>query len=396
MIRFGEKILAHVEALAGRIGVRYIGSPGNHAAAGYIRREADRLGLPTDVIESACPEWSVRGGLLEAAGSPLPLYPDPFSPPVDVSAEILPVCSPAELERAEISGKIALIYGDLTTAPVSPKAWFLITERERTILSLLESKAPAAVLSMQPAVPYFANGFCDAEFSVPAATLPRESALALLRMERPFVRLRLDTETRPGKTADLVARIPGRRAETIVLCAHYDTAAYTPGACDNAGGAAVLLALAEYFSKRPAACGLEFVWISGHEYLPLGVEPYLTNADAGGMIAAVNFDGAGHRLGTNTLCAMAASRELAAAARQKLAAHPQAVWVEPWPESDHSMFAARGVPALALGSAGVREITHTPHDTAAGMSPVKLNDAADLAAEIVKEFQGKAVEWGRE
>lgn len=395
MVELGDRIFPHVEELAGRIGSRYIGSPGNHAAAAYIRREVERLGLSAELIESACPAWSVRGGRLEAAGSPLPMHPDPFSPPVEVSAEILPVGSPTELERAELSGKIALLYGDLMSAPVSPKAWFLITERERTILSLLETKAPAAVLSMQPTVPYFATGFCDAEFSVPAATLPREAALALLRMDRPFVRLRLDTETRPGRTADVVARMPGRRAEKIVLCAHYDTAVYTLGACDNAGGAAILLALAEFFSRRPAACGLEFVWISGHEYLPLGVEPYLEQAGPEGMIAAVNFDGAGHRLGTNTLTAMAASAECVAASRKRLAAHPQAVWVDPWPESDHSLFAARGVPALALGSAGAREITHSAADTAEGLSAVKLNDAADLAAEIVKEFQGKSIEWGR-
>jgi aminopeptidase YwaD len=332
---------------------------------------------------------------LEANGKRLAAYADPFSPPVDAAAEVIPVCSLAELERAEISGKIALLYGDLTSSPVSPKAWFLITEREQQIIALLEEKTPAAVLSAQPTVPYFANGFCDPDFRIPTATLPRDSALQLLRMDRPAVQLRLETESRAGKTADIVARIPGKSRERIVLCAHYDTAAYTPGACDNAGGIAIILSLADYFFARKLDCSLEVVAISGHEYLPLGVMPYLDQADPAGMIAVLNFDGAGHRLGTNNLTALAASAELTVLAKSKLSVHPGMVWVDPWPESDHSAFAMRGVPALAFGGTGIREITHSAADTVEGMSAIKLIDAADIAAEIVIELQNKSGEWGR-
>ncbi|MGB7538576.1 MAG: hypothetical protein WBM17_08565 [Anaerolineales bacterium] len=69
--------------------------------------------------------------------------------------------------------------------------------------------------------------------------------------------------------------------------------------------------------------------------------------------------------------------------------------MEPWPESDHSAFAMRGVPALAFGGAGIREITHSAADTVDGMSGVKLDEAASLAAEIIMEMQDKPTEWGR-
>jgi aminopeptidase YwaD len=395
MVNSKKDLGRHLQELAGRIGIRYIGSPGNHAAAEYIRREMEKAGLAVELQKSDCPEWTARRTVCEADGIPLSVFVDPFSPPVDVTAPVVPVCTIAELEAADLRGKIALLYGDLMEAPVSPKAWFLKTEHDNRIITLLERKAPAAVLSAQPVVPYFAHGFCDAEFSPPSATLPRETALDLLCRQPKAVHLALDTERRPGSTANVVGRIAGSRPETIVLCAHYDTALLTPGACDNAGGAAILLALAAHFAAQRLDCSLEFAAFSGHEYLPLGVDAYWKTASAGKLIAAVNFDGAGHRLAANTLTAMAASEGLIRMAQSKLQPYPGSIWVDPWPESDHSAFAMCGVPALAFGSVGARDVTHSAADTTAGVSVDKLNEAASLAAEIVTEMQDKTVEWGR-
>ncbi len=396
MLELSEVLIGYVRELAGRIGSRYIGSPGNKAAGEYIRAEMERIGLAVEIQESPCPAWSARRILLEADGIQLRVHADPFSPPVDITAPVVPIETIAELERADLSGRIALLFGDMTSDPISPKQWFLITEREKRIIALLETKAPAAVLSAQPCVPYFANGFCDAEFSIPSATIPREVALGLLWKNPAAVHLRLDTERKPGSTANLIGRKSGSRPEKIVLCAHYDTALETPGACDNAGGVAIILALAAHFVKHPIECGLEFAAFSGHEYLPLGVDAYFKTADPKKIIAVINFDGAGHILGTNNLTAMAASDQLIRTAKTKLSGYPGAVWVDPWPESDHSAFAMRGVPALAFGGSGIREITHSPADTADGISGVKLNAAASLAAEIVMEIKGKTIEWGRE
>jgi hypothetical protein len=92
---------------------------------------------------------------------------------------------------------------------------------------------------------------------------------------------------------------------------------------------------------------------------------------------------------------MAASDKLIRTAKTKLGGYQGAVWVDPWPESDHSAFAMRGVPAIAFGGAGIREITHSAADTTDGISGVKLNEAASLAAEIIMEMQDKKMEGGR-
>jgi aminopeptidase YwaD len=396
MLDLKNNLERHLQELADRIGIRYVGSPGNHAAAEYIRQEMERAGLTVELQKSECPDWIANRTLCEGDGILLRVFVDPFSSPVDVTAPVIAVCTIAELEAVDLRGKIALLYGDLMGAPVSPKAWFLKTEHDDRIITLLERKAPAAVLSAQPIVPYFAHGFCDAEFSIPSATLPRQVALDLLCKKPQALHLVLDTERRPGSTVNVVGRIAGAHPETIVLCAHYDTALLTPGACDNAGGAAIILALTAHFAAQRLDCSLEFAAFSGHEYLPLGVDAYWKTASAGKLIAAINFDGAGHRLAANTLTAMAASDGLLQMAQSKLQSYPGSIWVDPWPESDHSAFAMCGVPALAFGSVGARDVAHSAADTLDGVSIEKLIEAASLAAEIVTEMQEKTVEWGRE
>jgi hypothetical protein len=38
---------------------------------------------------------------------------------------------------------------------------------------------------------------------------------------------------------------------------------------------------------------------------------------------------------------------------------------------------------------------HSPEDGLEGMSPVKLNEAASIAAEIIRSIQNKPLDWGR-
>ena len=72
---------------------------------------------------------------------------------------------------------------------------------------------------------------------------------------------RQEFEVSGGKCSNLEVEIPGttRPAEIVIVGAHYDTAAGTPGANDNASGVAALLALARRFSNRQTERTLRFV-----------------------------------------------------------------------------------------------------------------------------------------
>jgi hypothetical protein len=79
----------------------------------------------------------------------------------------------------------------------------------------------------------------------------------------------------------------------------------------------------------------------------------------------------------------ALQERVAAVARR----YPGVVWVEPWVESNHSTFAMRGVPSIALTSIGGGEPAHLQSDTIERMSPAKLAEAAGLASAVAGVLQ---------
>ena len=58
-----------------------------------------------------------------------------------------------ELVAADLTGKIALLHGELVAEPLSAKSWFLRGERDDAIIAALEAKRPAAVLVPPPPTP---------------------------------------------------------------------------------------------------------------------------------------------------------------------------------------------------------------------------------------------------
>jgi Iap family predicted aminopeptidase len=388
----------HLDVLCDQIGARPGGTPANRAAAEYIAAEMRRLGLAVELQPLACPDWRCLSESLTLDGEPLEVLANPFSPACDVRASCVPVCTLAELERAELGGRIALLYGELTRQPLATKSWFLSSEEDLRPVRLLEEKAPLAVLTVQ-ALPGSVNRLIeDWEFGLPSATLPPESGLALLSHPGGALHLHLETEQQPGETCNVVGRRAGTRPEVAVACAHYDTKYDTPGATDNAAGVAALLALAEILSAETLDCGLEFIAFANEEYLPIGEDAYIPAVGEehfNQLLLAVNFDGLGHRLDTLNVAAFTCSPEFQQRLEQIVAAHPAVVWTEPWPESNHSSFAWRGVPAAAFSGQAVRTWAHQRHDSLRWVNPANVLEAAQLSAEILRDVQARPLAWLR-
>lgn len=390
-------ILAHLQHLTVAIGPRQAGSLGNQWAEDYLRSVFEACGLSVETQPFAMPGWQAVSTALTIAGVPAEAEANPFSPPCDVTGRVVPLGTLEAVEAADLAGGLALLYGDLTRAPLPAKDWPYKGEREARLVSVLEAKQPAALVTVQNRPGRLERLVEDWQFPIPSATVPAEVGLALLRSPSAEVHLHLETRSQPGRTANVVARRPGPRTAHLVLCAHYDTKFDTPGACDNGGGVAVLLALAQRLSQADLACGLEFVAFTNEEYLPLGDDAYVQGRgdDFGQCLAALNFDGVGAALGSNTLTALAASPAFEARVRQVASAYPGVAWVEPWPESNHSTFAWRGVPALALSSTAATLHAHLRSDTLEWMSQEKLEEVVDLAEALVHDLHAQPLAWAR-
>ena len=238
-------ILDHLTRLCVDIGPRPNGSPGNLAAAEYIEHTLSAAGLEVETQQFECPAWEHEETLLQSNGERIDAAANAYSPPCDVTAATVPVGTLEELERVELSGRIGLLYGDLTKTPMAAKSWFLASERDLRIIRLLEEKAPAALITVQPRAGELERVIADWELDIPSATVNAEGGQALLRGSGTDVHLRVDTTRSDGTTSNVIGHKAGYSASPIVICAHYDTTIDTPGARDNGAGVAVLLTLAQ-------------------------------------------------------------------------------------------------------------------------------------------------------
>jgi aminopeptidase YwaD len=213
-------------------------------------------------------------------------------------------------------------------------------------------------------------------------------ALYLLCEPQIPVHLVIDAQHTPATARNIVARTPNMPEQRLVLCAHFDTKINTPGATDNASGVAALLSLAETL-PRDLPFGLEFIAFNGEEYLPIGDDEYIRRSAGyfGQILACINMDGAAAALGTNNVTAVACPPELEEKIKSVAAQFPGVVWADPWPESNHSTFSFRGIPAIALGSTGVRSLAHSVDDTLEQVSPAKLDEVTALVKELVEIFR---------
>ena len=392
-----EQLMSHLKHLAADIGPRPSGSQGNHAAAAYIGDVFRGAGLQVEEQRYECPAWQDQETCLELAGERLEAAANVFSPPCDVSAPALAIGTVAELEAAELRGRIGILYGDLTRSPLAAKAWPYKGERDERVVHLLEEKGPAALLTVQTKTGSMERLIEDSEFAIPSATVPASAGLALLRQGTPAVHLQIKSRRGPGHSCNVVARKAVAGQARIVMCAHYDTKVDTPGASDNAGGVSVLLCLAQLLSQREHALGLEWVAFGGEEYLPMGDDEYVRRCgdSFGQIVVAINLDGVGRYLGANNITAMASSESFKTHVAELSHKYPGIVWVDPWPESNHSTFANRGVPSMALSSSSGGGGAHLRSDTVEQVSPAKLSEVLSLVADIVDSLQDKQPSWTR-
>lgn len=393
-----EAILTeHLHTLSETIGERPGGSPANHEAARYISQIFQAAGWEVEEQSFPCPAWIGHQTTLKMNGRPLEAAANAYSPPCDVAGLITAVGTLAELESAELSGNIGLLFGDLCQAPLSPKSWFLKSEKEDRLIKLLEEKQPLALLTVQTHPNGLERLIEDWEFDIPSATVSAEVGLALLKQDMSKVNLQIDSEQTKSSTANIVGRSAIANGR-VVLCAHHDTKIDTPGAYDNGSGVAVLLTLAQLLNPGDYPFQLELVAFANEEYLPIGDDEYLrrNGEDLDDIIAAINVDGVGQVLGCNSITMISASQAFEEAVQQISGVYPDLVWVDPWPESNHSTFAWRGVPSIAFGTTGGVRLQHRPMDTIDWLDPSKLKSLVELISAILALLSDKQTDWSRE
>jgi aminopeptidase YwaD len=339
-----------LEALAVRIGVRTAGSPEAHAAAEAVASSFRDLGLDPRFQEfrflgfrPEAPELTIEGAAWDAG-------PCLYAPPAEIAGPI------------RFVGKLVLRPGSFET-PV-----FGIGDAARLYVN---TRGPAVPLL--PLTPPTLGG--------PAAWIGAVNGARLAQLEGAAATLRTGGELLPNQVdRNVLATIPGRSAEEVVVCAHVDSVWRGPGAVDNASGVEGLRRVAERFAHRQTRRSLVLAAFGAEEPGLLGSTHFVhearLNGDLDRIAAVVNLD------------SIARGERLEVLASDELLPYLDGLGGnvgKQLPGSDHWPFVQAGVPSVALTYHPYAEY-HTPGETIDLVDPARLDESVELACALVERL----------
>lgn len=375
---------------------RPVGTPGNQAVLSTIRNMLQSDGYAVESLPFPCMVWTQGPSTLQIGAHSWDVLPSPFSLPCQTGTEVVWAQSTDELTRSNAAGKILCLHGDIAKDALQPKDHpFYFPDEHRALLSLLETKRPAAVVAFTGAAAFSGQNpfplLQDGQFDIPSCYLS-ETLLPEIRAaaaQGSIARLHIDSERQQATSEQLLTRKAAPDAKGLIsILAHMDTQYDTPGALDNAVGVAVLLMTAARLKDRELPYDVDFVPVNGEEsFAAHGEMLYLDRLRAEGRQPAlvINIDSPCH-IGAQTAVSTynADTRTDGIAARL---CQDGLVMGEPWYAGDHIVFAMQGIPALALassdmGSGGLSH-THTPLDTLADVDMEMISATADALANAI-------------
>ena len=285
----------------------------------------------------------------------------------------------------------------------------------------------AATAIGQAAPPAFDSGRAWEHLRQLVAIGPRPAGSAALDQTRKYIKGQLaaagvavaeqawDAETPVGHVhmVNLVATIPGARADRIVFSGHYDTKLFRNsrfvGANDGGSSAAFLIEMARVLKARLNPLTIELLFLDGEEAFcenwddcsrpgapdnTYGSRHYVTAGKRGGTLAGIK---------AHILVDMIADRDLrlkrelnstpwltdivwAAAKARKLATHfvPHTTQIE----DDHVPFLQAGVPSVDVIDLEY-EPWHTPRDTLDEVSARSLQVVGDVLLAALPQIEAR-------
>ena len=204
------------------------------------------------------------------------------------------------------------------------------------------------------------------------------------------VRLKVGGRFLPGRIErNVIADIPGRDADHVVVGAHYDSVWRGPGAVDNASGVEGVRRIGETLAGRRLERGVRLVAFAAEEIKLTGSRYYVDEARLRGAFdrtaAMVNLDCIAHGEKLNILASPGATLERATdiAAELGLLDRYELVTGPATGGVDSHWFAEHGIPAVTVLHFPYDEY-HLPEDTAALVDERLLGDAVELGLALVE------------
>ncbi|MEM8587993.1 MAG: M28 family peptidase [Pseudomonadota bacterium] len=384
-----EDVITCLEHLTVDINDRSVASDGNRAATAYFEAQLAKYGWVTHAQWFDAMDWSgSRAELTSSDDVSFEVFPSPYSVGVRATGRLMVASTIEDLERADASGALLLLHGDIAREPLLPKNFpFFTVEEHQRIIAGLENSGAAAIITATAAESIIVGGadpapmIEDGDFNVPSVFLAEEECDRLLPLAGRQLTLVSECHRIPGKAANIIGRINDGAARRIVITAHIDAKKNVPGALDNGTGVATLLLLSHMLSDHRGGFCIELVALNGEDHYAVpGQMAYMgANRDASDTVALnINIDGVGYVDGDTAYSFFDLPEDMKALAFAQLLSAPDTCEGIQWPQGDHSMFVQSGCPAVAVTSNWLLEnmatqtITHKANDAIDLVDPDKL------------------------
>jgi aminopeptidase YwaD len=378
------------------LGGRLAGSAGEAAALAFARQRL--AAVPGAMVREEAvdyPGWTCRMARLTDASTNVSFPCTPLLGTASAAGIVADVLDlglgrPEDFERHahDIRGRVVMVAHEYPFATSHV--------HRRVKLGLAQQAGAAGFLIVHPeagAGPVSGSSGRNGGAGIPALGIGAETAAAFRRAADgmpPAARLDIDGEDHPARTHMLIADLPGRGPDWIVVSAHIDGHPLGESAIDNATGVAVALALARRLAPHVCECprGLRLCLFSAEEWGLVGSRIWLERmdeAERASMLLCINLDSVGGASGLTALTSGfdrldAWVRDAAARAGLPVATHLPLM-----ANSDHANFAAHGIPALRLiagfnAPASNLRLLLTAADTRDKVRIDELDQALEIAA----------------
>lgn len=194
---------------------------------------------------------------------------------------------------------------------------------------------------------------------------------------------------RTARVSNIIAVLPGARREAIGLVAHYDSVPESPGAGDDAFGAAIVLETARVLAAAQTRTWSIFVLLTdGEETRLMGAAALVTDREVTSRLHAyVNIEAAGAS-GNAMLFQTGPGNDWIARVWARRAPHPRGasfgteIYRRLPNDTDFTIFARQEIPGLNFALAGDGYAYHTALDTPERLSTRSLRDTGENVVAI--------------
>ena len=357
-----------LETMTTRYGPRLTGTEGNIRSMDLLEEELHQLGIETRRERYTIPGW-IRGNDSVALVSPpaRPLravalgYCEPHEP-IEASVALVDSIDFDQMEADALRGKIALFVPNLR---FSPADYDRLADEFGVVGALQINRVNGGQLLARTA----SHIGVPPPFPIYSVTVEEGRWIQRQLEDGMPVSVRMETQSKrtPMTIDNLVAVLPGRSDQIIVIGGHFDSWDLGQGAIDNGLGVAQLFDTARLLKIHQASNEhtVEIVWFNAEEWGLWGSKDYAERHDLAPVRCMLNLDMVGEPIAINAMGFDQQVPFLEDYVKNLGAWNLKAkVDNKPWLGSDHHPFILNGVPAITFNAPVAPDDVRYYHDFA--------------------------------